>query len=206
MSALELRRALAERRLALVAWRLIVMQVAHPVVAAGMGEWSSYRAHPWRRVQHTLDSGRRLFFGDVEALRREAARLERSHRRIGVAALTVADLPPALRERLGLRRSRSAAALSWTLHHGARHLVKRLPDRRRYRGSLTGEGTSPARPPRRSRARRRDSRAARLDAFFRQVLDQTGDGRVGTADLRAMAHAVCWPLERPTGREDEGYA
>ncbi|MFF0000071.1 oxygenase MpaB family protein [Streptomyces avermitilis] len=64
------------------AWRLLVLQTADPAVAAGMSNFSTYRAHPWRRIEHTMDSGKRLFFSDREGLRREVARLERTHRRL----------------------------------------------------------------------------------------------------------------------------
>ncbi|MER7987874.1 oxygenase MpaB family protein [Streptomyces noursei] len=340
-----LRRTLGERRIALVAWRLLVLQNADPTVAAGLAEFSTYRAHPWRRVEHTMDSGKRLFFADREGLHREIARLERTHRRIqgtdadgrsftalepaarvwvlvtlyesmtamgelsgaplgpaqreelyadfrsvcdafelpaelfpataadvpayvertirerleytGAAhdllfdmlrqapaprrlgrlrpawpllrpviarlltALTLADLPPAFRERFGLRRTRSAAALSWTLHHGARHVVTRLPDRLRYRSGLAGDGTAgratpdepgaegaaPAgRLPRPRRSGRGATRRARVETFFRQVLDQTGDGYLTAADLQAMAHNVCWQLELSEDREAQVYA
>ncbi|MFJ6216656.1 oxygenase MpaB family protein [Streptomyces sp. NPDC092296] len=336
-----LRRNLGEWRIALVAWRLLVLQTAHPVVAAGMARYSTYRAHPWRRVEHTMDSGRRLFFSDRDGLRREVARLERTHRRIrgtdrqgapftaedpevrawvlvtlyesitamrelsgdpftpgeldrlygefravcaefslpdGVLpptaadvpgyvertirerleygpevryllfemlrqaprprrlrrvgplwpllraliartmlALTVADLPPAFRERFGIPRTRSAALLSWALHHGMRQTMTRLPDRLRYRTPPTGtapvtppaaESTTPAarRIPRPRLPGRPDARRARLDAFFRQVLDQTGDGYIDASDLQAMAHNICWPLELPAEREAEVYA
>ncbi|OKJ03276.1 oxygenase MpaB family protein [Kitasatospora sp. CB01950] len=77
-----LRRTLGERRIALVAWRLLVLRNAHPAVGAGVAQLSTYRSHPWRRIEHTVDSGRRLFFSDQEALQREIERLERSDRRI----------------------------------------------------------------------------------------------------------------------------
>ncbi|MFB7509489.1 oxygenase MpaB family protein, partial [Streptomyces broussonetiae] len=77
-----LRRGIGEWSIALVAWRLLVLQNAHPAVGAGVARFSTYRAHPWRRIEHTMDSGVRLFFSDREGLRREIARLERSHRRI----------------------------------------------------------------------------------------------------------------------------
>ncbi|WP_078872236.1 oxygenase MpaB family protein [Streptomyces sp. NRRL S-337] len=47
-----------------------------------MANFSTYRAHPWRRIEHTMDSGKRLFFSDREGLRREVALLERTHRRL----------------------------------------------------------------------------------------------------------------------------
>ncbi|MFF2809814.1 oxygenase MpaB family protein [Streptomyces sp. NPDC058000] len=336
-----LRRTLGERRIALVAWRLLVLQNADPTVAAGLAEFSTYRAHPWRRVEHTMDSGKRLFFSDREGLTREIARLERTHRRIHgtdgegrsftaleptvrvwvlvtvyesmtamgelsgaplspdqrdrlyaefrsvcaafglpaelfpptaadvpayvertvrerleyteaahdllfqmlrqapaprrlgrlrpawpllrpviarmLTALTLADLPPAFRERFGLRRSRSAAALSWMLHRGGRHVLTRLPDRLRYRRQVAGDGTAEQAPaaadhgpggaaragwlPRPRRSGRGTARRARVETFFRQVLDQTGDGYLSAADLQAMAHNVCWQLELAEDRE-----
>ncbi|MFD8596757.1 oxygenase MpaB family protein [Kitasatospora sp. NPDC059646] len=327
-----LRRTLGERRIALVAWRLLVLQNAHPAVGAGVGQLSTYRSHPWRRVEHTMDSGRRLFFSDQQALHREIERLERSHRRIAgvddrgrpytaldpavrvwvlvtlyeamtalralsgrplgpaeldrlyqefrevcaafklpdelypptaadvpgylratirdtleltdaardmlytvltrapaprrlgrlrpgwpllrrlvarfLTALTLADLPAEFRAKCGLPRSRSAAALSWTVHRGARLIAERLPDRLRYRTLPDGERARPAtaRPPRPPRAPRRDDRPARLTAFYHQVLDQTGDGRLTAADFQAMAHNVCWPLELDQEAETAVYA
>ncbi|RKE23252.1 oxygenase MpaB family protein [Streptomyces sp. TLI_171] len=331
-----LRRTLGEQRIVLVAWRLLVLQNAHPAVGAGVGQLSTYRTHPWRRIEHTMDSGRRLFFSDREALHREIRRLERSHRRINgvdgagrpytaldpavqvwvlvtlyeamtalhalsgrplspdqldrlygefrevcaafelpgelfpataadvpgylrdtvrdtlelteaaqdmlftvltrapaprrlgrlrpawpllrrlvagfLTALTLADLPPEFRAKFGLPRSRAAAALSWTVHRGARLLVAQLPDRLRYRTLPSGERgrertvrppTPAAKPP---RVPRRDDRPARLAAFYRQVMDQTGDGRLTAADFAAMAHNVCWPLELDQAGEDAVHA
>ncbi|MDX2395059.1 oxygenase MpaB family protein [Streptomyces sp. DK15] len=330
-----LRLTLGEWRIGLVAWRLLVLQTAHPAVAAGTARYSTYRAHPWRRIEHTMDSGSRLFFATPEERRREVARLERAHRRIrgtddagrpydaedpqvrawvmvtlyeamtamrelsgdplhpheldalyaefkevcadlgipddalpataadvaayvdrtvrevlefgdqvryllfdmlreapaprrlgrlhpawplmrAVAAsvlttLTVADLPPAWHERFAMPRTRTAAALSWTVHRGMRQVMTRLPDRLRYRGHSDGDGPRaasrrPAPAARLPRPRTVDSRPARLEAFFHQVLDQTGDGRVDSADLQAMVHNVCWQLELPVEREDVLYA
>ncbi|MER5774200.1 oxygenase MpaB family protein [Streptomyces sp. NPDC002039] len=345
-----LRRTLGEWRIGLVAWRLLVLQTADPAVAAGMTNFSTYRAHPWRRIEHTMDSGKRLFFSDREGLRREVARLERTHRRLAgtdeqgrpftaadpavrvwvlvtlyecmtamrelsgrpltppeleqmygefravcsefalpddlfpataadvpaymdrtirerleygepvhyllfdmlreapaprrlgrlkpawpvvrtvaahvIGALTVADLPEAFRERFGLPRTRRAALLSFTLHRGMRVLMNALPEHRRYRSPLAGIPSTPqppaattapadrpsapeTRPGRLPAPRRRkgaDSRPARLRTFFRQVLDQTGDGRITSVDLQAMAHNVCWPLELAPEREAPVYA
>ncbi|MFJ5924460.1 oxygenase MpaB family protein [Kitasatospora sp. NPDC092948] len=326
-----LRRTLGERRIALVAWRLLVLQNAHPAVGAGVEQLSTYRSHPWRRIEHTMDSGRRLFFSDQEALNREIARLERSHRRIAgvdtrgrsftaldpavrvwvlvtlyeamaalralsghrlspaeldrlyrefrevcaafrlpdelfpptaadvpgylsdtiretlelteaaqdmlytvltrapaprrlgrlrpawpllrrlvarfLTALTLADLPAEFRAKCGLPRSRSAAVLSWTVHRGARLIVERLPDRLRYRTLPSGERARPAdaKPPRPPRTPRRDDRPARIAAFYHQVMDQTGDGRLTAADFQAMAHNICWPLERDEATEAVVY-
>ncbi|MFD7788635.1 oxygenase MpaB family protein [Streptomyces nojiriensis] len=334
-----LRRTLGEWRIGLVAWRLLVLQTADPAVAAGMRGFSTYRAHPWRRIEHTMDSGKRLFFSDREGLRLEVARLERTHRRLAgtdeqgrpftasdpavrvwvlvtlyecmtamrelsghpltppeleqmyaefravcaefalpgdlfpataadvpayvdrtirerleysepvryllfdmlreapaprrlgrlkpvwpvlrtlaahvIGALTVADLPQPFRERFGLPRTRRAALLSFVLHRAMRVLMNALPEHRRYRTPPAGVPRAPqpstgrpARPVRLPAARRKgaDSRPARLRTFFHQVLDQTGDGRIGPADLQAMAHNVCWPLELSAEREAPVYA
>ncbi|WBP87772.1 EF-hand domain-containing protein [Kitasatospora cathayae] len=318
------KRDLSEWRVALVAWRLLVLQAADPVVGAGMTEHSTYRAHPWRRIEHTLGSGRRLFYQDADALRREVARLNRSHKRIrgtmpdgqpydardaatrvwvlltlfecvvamrrlggdpydsaqlelayrefkeAIAAfdlpgaelpktaadlpayfarytrekleftestryllddmlreaprprrlwflgdagwritrllvarvireLTVADLPPAVRQRLGLARTRRGALLSAVLHRGAGAVVPLLPDRVRYRSPEEEQ------PPRRLRLQHGDARGSRVDRFFREVLDQTGDGFITVHDLRAMAHNVCWQLELDEDAEARLY-
>ncbi|MFH9349416.1 oxygenase MpaB family protein [Kitasatospora sp. NPDC017646] len=319
------RRDLSEWRIALVAWRLLVLQAADPAVGAGMQEHSTYRAHPWRRIEHTLGSGRRLFYQDADTLRREVARLDRSHKRIrgtmpdgrpydardpatrvwvlltlfecvaamrrlggdpygvgqlesayrdfresiaafelpdeelpktaadlpayfaryarekleftesaryllddilreaprprrlwflgdagwravrGVVArvireLTVADLPPVVRERFGLARTRRGALLSAVLHRGAGAVVPLLPDRVRYRSPDARQ-----RPPGRLRPQRKDARVSRVDRFFREVLDQTGDGFITVHDLRAMAHNVCWQLELDEEAEARVY-
>ncbi|MER6300288.1 EF-hand domain-containing protein [Kitasatospora sp. NPDC001539] len=318
------KRDLSEWRIALVAWRLLVLQAADPVVGAGMAEHSTYRAHPWRRVEHTLGSGRRLFYQDAEALRREVARLNRSHKRIRgtlpdgrpydardaatrvwvlltlfecvvamrrlggdpydatqleaayrefreviaafelpeeelprsaaelpryfaryarerlefteaaryllndilreaprprrlwflgdagwrvvraavarvIRELTVADLPPVVRERLGLVSSRRAALLSVVLHRGVGAVVPLLPDGLRYRSA-----EEVRRPPRRFRPAG-DARGSRVDRFFREVLDQTGDGCITVHDLKAMAHNVCWQLELSEDAEARVY-
>ncbi|WP_317621153.1 EF-hand domain-containing protein [Streptomyces sp. CBMA123] len=321
--AVSFKRDLSEWRISLVAWRLLVLQAADPAVGAGMHEHSTYRAHPWRRVEHTLGSGRRLFYQDGEALRREVARLDRAHKRISgtmpdgkpydarepatrawvlltlfecvvamrrlggdgydagqlelayrefretiavfelpeeelpetaadlpgyfaryarklefndaaryllndilreaprprrlwflgdagwrvvralvarvIRELTVADLPPVVRERFGLARTRWGALLSVVLHRGAGLVVPRLPERMRYRSP-----EERARPSR-LRPQRRDARGSRVDRFFREVLDQTGDGFITVHDLRAMAHNVCWQLELDEAAEARVY-
>ncbi|MGW4804194.1 oxygenase MpaB family protein [Kitasatospora sp. NPDC004272] len=329
-----LRRTLGEQRIALVAWRLLVLQNAHPAVGAGVSQLSTYRNHPWRRIEHTMDSGRRLFFSDREALRREIQRLERSHHRISgtddrgrpytaldpavrvwvlvtlyeamtalralsgrplrpaqldrlyrefrevctafelpdelfpptaadvsgyiratirdtlelteaaqdmlytvltrapaprrlgrlrpawpllrrivarfLTALTLADLPPEFRAKFGLPRSRGAAVLSWFVHRGARTVALQLPDHLRYRTLPSGDRARPpqAAAPRRARRPRprRDNRPGRIAAFYRQVMDQTGDGRLTSADFEAMAHNICWPLELDQAGESAVYA
>jgi uncharacterized protein (DUF2236 family)/Ca2+-binding EF-hand superfamily protein len=75
-------RHIGEWRFLLVLGRLLVLQNAHPVVGAGVAEHSTYRAHPWRRAQHTLESLQRLIYATPAARTREVERIARQHRRI----------------------------------------------------------------------------------------------------------------------------
>ena len=52
----------------------LVLQVAHPLVAAGVAEHSNYREDPWGRLYRTLDLTTKIVFGSIE----EAATLLRS--------------------------------------------------------------------------------------------------------------------------------
>jgi uncharacterized protein (DUF2236 family) len=65
----------------LYAGRSLIMQVAHPVVGAGVRDFSSFRADPWSRLQRTVDSLLVQMFGGAQ-LWDEAARLQRLHRTI----------------------------------------------------------------------------------------------------------------------------
>lgn len=69
-------------------WRLImvmpgsmVMQVAHPMVGAGVGEHSVFRTDPWGRLLHSLDSTLTLVYGGSAAIA-EGRRLQQVHRDI----------------------------------------------------------------------------------------------------------------------------
>ncbi len=62
--------------------RALLLQVAHPGVAAGVTEFSNYRADPWRRLYRTLDTTLSIVFGDDEASGAASARLRRVHTRI----------------------------------------------------------------------------------------------------------------------------
>ena len=75
-------RHIGEWRFLLMLGRLLVLQNAHPVVGAGVAEHSTYRAHPWRRAQHTLDSLQRMIYASPAARTRELQRIGRQHRRI----------------------------------------------------------------------------------------------------------------------------
>jgi uncharacterized protein (DUF2236 family) len=65
----------------LYAGRALLMQVAHPVVGAGVRDFSDFRIDPWGRLDRTLDSLMRQLFGGHDLVT-EAARLRELHRTI----------------------------------------------------------------------------------------------------------------------------
>ena len=62
--------------------RALILQVAHPLVAAGVAAYSSYREDPWGRLYRTLDITTRIVFGDTETAAEASGQLERMHRRV----------------------------------------------------------------------------------------------------------------------------
>jgi uncharacterized protein (DUF2236 family) len=67
--------------------RAVVLQAAHPQVAAALGDQSTFLTHPWRRLHNTMASLQRQFDESPEVREREVARLNRLHARItGVGA------------------------------------------------------------------------------------------------------------------------
>jgi uncharacterized protein (DUF2236 family) len=62
--------------------RALILQVAHPGVAAGVAQFSNYRAEPWKRLYRTLDTTLGIVFGDRETSAAASARLRRIHERV----------------------------------------------------------------------------------------------------------------------------
>jgi uncharacterized protein (DUF2236 family) len=67
------RRIAAEPVTALLVQRALVMEVAHPMVGAGVHDHSAFRTQPIKRAWVTADAALRLVFGD-DAVARAAAR------------------------------------------------------------------------------------------------------------------------------------
>lgn len=66
--------------------RALLLQVAHPLVAAGVAQHSNYREDPWGRLYRTLDTVTTIVFGATADAEEAAARLQRVHTRVnGVA-------------------------------------------------------------------------------------------------------------------------
>ena len=62
--------------------RALILQVAHPKVAAGVARFSNYREDPWGRLYRTLDTTLKIVFGDPRTSRAAAERLRRVHTRV----------------------------------------------------------------------------------------------------------------------------
>ncbi len=77
-----LRRVVAEPVTALMIQRALVMDVAHPLVAAGVADHSQFRSRPWRRAWFTVDTGLRLVFGSSATARAAARQIYATHDRI----------------------------------------------------------------------------------------------------------------------------
>lgn len=71
--------------------RALLLQLAHPLVAAGVEEHSDFRADPWRRLQGTLRSYLTIVYGTTTAARAEIRRLNGLHRSIVGAGYTARD-------------------------------------------------------------------------------------------------------------------
>ncbi len=67
--------------------RALILQVAHPLVAAGVEQHSSFREDPWGRLSRTLDVTTRIVFGSTTEAKEASAGLWRVHGRVhGVSA------------------------------------------------------------------------------------------------------------------------
>ena len=62
--------------------RALLLQVAHPLVAAGVAQHSNYREDPFGRLYRTLDTVTTIVFGSTEDAEEAAERLHRIHTRV----------------------------------------------------------------------------------------------------------------------------
>jgi uncharacterized protein (DUF2236 family) len=60
----------------------LILQVAHPLVAAGVAELSNYREDPWGRLYRTLDLTTRIVFGTRDEAEEASQRIQNVHRRV----------------------------------------------------------------------------------------------------------------------------
>jgi uncharacterized protein (DUF2236 family) len=78
----QLRRVSAESVLLLGGGRALLLEVAHPLVAAGVAEHSGFREDPLGRLQRTLDAMSTLAFRERGVALEAARRVERAHRHV----------------------------------------------------------------------------------------------------------------------------
>lgn len=62
--------------------RALLLQIAHPAIAAGVDEHSDFRADPWRRLAGTLKSYLTIVYGSAPSARAEIRRLNALHNRV----------------------------------------------------------------------------------------------------------------------------
>ena len=92
--------------------RALLLQIAHPLIAEGVDQFSSFRVDPWSRLRGTTRSYLTIIYGSTPVARAEIARLNRLHR-----AFTGPVRDPGARERLGVPRTPPAIpALSLWVH------------------------------------------------------------------------------------------
>jgi uncharacterized protein (DUF2236 family) len=71
-----------ERVMLLGGPRALLLQVAHPLVAAGVAEFSSFRSDPALRLRRTLDATLSMAFGTTAEAERAAARINNVHAQV----------------------------------------------------------------------------------------------------------------------------
>jgi uncharacterized protein (DUF2236 family) len=62
--------------------RAVLLELAHPLIAAGVAQYSNYRGDPFGRLFRTLRTMTALTFGDPRAARRAAQHFRGCHRRV----------------------------------------------------------------------------------------------------------------------------
>ena len=80
-----------EAALLLGGGRALLMQVAHPKVAAGVDEHSDFQDDPLRRLNRTLELSLALSFGTSEEVRAAARQINRTHERVSGAGYQALD-------------------------------------------------------------------------------------------------------------------
>lgn len=71
--------------------RALLLQIAHPAVAAGVDQHSDFRADPWARLLATIRSYLTIVYGSTSAARAEIRRLNALHRRISGPGYSARD-------------------------------------------------------------------------------------------------------------------
>jgi uncharacterized protein (DUF2236 family) len=160
--------------------RALLLQLAHPKVAAGVADHSDFRTDPWRRLDGTLRSYLRIIYGSTAVARAEIRRLNGLHRTIRGTGYDARDPDLSLWVHATLVDSTIVAYDAW---------AEPLP---RDRAARFYEETKPIA---RAFGVPEVSLPADLDAFDGYLSDQMGPGgpvRVGPT-ARELAEAILHP-------------
>ena len=106
----------------------LIMQLAHPLVAAGVSQHSNYREDPWGRLYRTLDLTTKIVFGSTATAEEAAARIRQTHGRVRGKATEDAGAFPAGTP----YDARTHELVMWvhaTLVHTALHVYQRYVDK-----------------------------------------------------------------------------
>ncbi len=160
--------------------RALLLQIAHPLVAAGVADHSDFRADPWRRLDGTLRSYLRIVYGSTQVARAEIRRLNELHRGIVGQDYSARDPELSLWVHATLIDSTMVAYDAWLEPldrvRAARYYAETLPIGRAF-------GIPAALLP------------ADLDGFERYLFDQVGpDGPVRPGTIaRELASVILHP-------------
>jgi uncharacterized protein (DUF2236 family) len=160
--------------------RALLLQLAHPLVAAGVADHSDFRSDPWARLRGTLRSYLAIVYGTATAARAEIRRLNALHRSITGPTYRARDPELSLWVHATLVDSTIVAADAWLepLSRGRRE---------RYYAETVPIGRAFGIPPNLLPA---DLDA--FDAYLGRMLAEGGPVVVG--DLaRELAHVVLHP-------------
>jgi uncharacterized protein (DUF2236 family) len=164
--------------------RALLLQLAHPQVAAGVADHSDFRADPWARLQATLRSYLRIVYGTTTAARAEIRRLNELHRSITGPSYRARDPELSLWVHATLVDSTIVVADAW--------LKPLSPERRsRYYAETLPIGRAFGIPPPLLPA---DLGA--FEAYLDSAMAPSGAVQVGPT-ARELADAVLHPPLRP---------
>lgn len=160
--------------------RALLLQIAHPAVAAAVDAHSDFRADPWRRLMATLRSYLTIVYGTTAAARAEIRRLNALHRAIAGPGYAARDPELSLWVHATLIDSTIVANNAW--------LVPLSRDRRaafytETRAIGRAFGVPDALLP---------TDLDAFDAYVAGMLDPAGPVRVSTVS-QALAQAVLHP-------------
>ena len=187
-------------RLALLGWgRAVLLQLAHPLVAAGVAEHSSFRGGPAanvKRLHSTVRAMLDLSFGTPEDMRRAVGHINAIHDRVNG---TLREAAGRFQCRHAVHGQRSGPARVGRCHRPGfdaagvrtvRRAALGTADRDRYWAE--GEDiTTALRVP-------ADARIQSPGQFSRYLAEMAASGSLAvTTDARALAQEIVWPRGTP---------